>query len=87
MTSLLVLFQVSKVVSLNQVKAIYSQPYFHMCISVLKPVRYLGIAVFAGKAVFARLRRFNVITSFSVGFTVAPSHACESLMAVIVLLT
>ena len=41
--------------TLTQVKAIYSQPYFHMCISVSQPVGNIGIAEFAGIAVFAPL--------------------------------
>ena len=53
MTSLLVFFM--QVATLTQVKAIYSQPYFHMCISVSQPVRNIGIAVFADIAVFTRL--------------------------------
>ena len=46
---------VSKVATLTQVKAIYPQPYFHMCISVSQSVRNIGIAVFEGIAVFAHL--------------------------------
>ena len=51
MTSLLVLFLVSK--GTLTVKAIYSQPYFHMCISISQLIGNIGIAVFAGLAVFA----------------------------------
>ena len=54
MTSFLVRFHASKVATLTQVKAIYSQLYFHMYSSVSQPVRNKGIAVFAGQAVFAR---------------------------------
>ena len=54
-------------------KAIHSQPFFHMCISVSQLVRNIGravfvgiatllaIAVFASIAVFAGLRRLNVM--------------------------
>ena len=59
MASLLVFFHVSKVATLTQVKAIYSQP---MCISVSQPIRNISLAIFAGLAVFARLQRLNVIT-------------------------
>ena len=63
MTSLLVFFflYVSKFATITQIKAIYSQPYFHMWISVSHPVGDIGIAVFAGKTVFACLRRLNAI--------------------------
>ena len=37
-----------------------------MCISVSQLVRNIGIAVFAGRAVFAHLRRLKVITSIYV---------------------
>ena len=57
MTSLLVFFHVRNIATLTQVKAIYCQPYFHMCISVSQPVRNIGMAVFAGIAVFAHLER------------------------------
>ena len=61
MTSLLVIFHVSKVATLTQVKGIYSQPYFHMCISV--------IAVFAGIVVFAHLHDEGVLGVRSLFFT------------------
>ena len=50
---------------LMQIKAIYFQPYFHMYISALQLVRNIGIAVFAGIAIFALLRRLNIINSSS----------------------
>ena len=55
-------FHVSEVATHIQAKAIYSQPYFYMCISVSTGLEH-GIAVFAGIAVFTHLRRLNVITS------------------------
>ena len=67
MTSLLVFFHVSDVITLTHVKAIYSHPYFRMCISISQPVRnfgiveFAGIAVFAGIAAFADFRRLKVI--------------------------
>ena len=45
MTSLLVFFHANKVTTRKQVRTIYSQPYFHMCISVSQPVRNIGIAI------------------------------------------
>ena len=55
MTSLLVFFLlVSKVATLTQVKVIYSQPFFHICVSVSQPARNFG---------FIRLQCLNVITS------------------------
>ena len=46
-------FSASKVATLTQVKAIYSQVYYHMCISVSQLVSNIGIAEFAGIAVLA----------------------------------
>ena len=65
MTSLLVFYHASKVATLTQVKAVYSQSYSHMCISISKLVKNISIAIFAGIAVFARLQPLNVITSES----------------------
>ena len=56
-------FHVNEVATLNQITAIHSQAHFHVSISASQPVRNIGIAVFAGRAVFARLRRLNVISS------------------------
>ena len=74
MTSLLVVFHVSKVATLTHVKAIHSQPYFHMCISVLQPVSNIGIAVFPGIAVFSGIAVFPGIAVFS-GIVVFPGIA------------
>ena len=49
----------SKVAILH--KAIHSQQFFHMCISVSQLVRNIGIASFAAIAVFACLRCLTVI--------------------------
>ena len=67
--TLSIFFHVSKVATLIQVKAIYSQPYCHMCISDSQLVRNNSIAVFDGIAVFARLRCLNVITSIYIYIT------------------
>ena len=56
MKSCLMLFHVSKVATLTQVKVFYFQPYFHMCIYVLQQVSNIGIAVFAHL-------HMNIITS------------------------
>ena len=54
-------FHVSKIATLTQINAVYSQPHFLMSISVSQPVRNIGIAVFSGRAVFAHLRCLNFI--------------------------
>ena len=53
MISLLFFFHVCKVATLIQIKEIYSQPYLYIYISVSQPVGNTGIAVFAGRAIFA----------------------------------
>ena len=56
---------VSILASLAQIKAIYSQPYYHMCISVSPPFKNIGIAVFGGIAVLPRFDRLSVISSYT----------------------
>ena len=53
-------FHVSKVATLTQVNAIYSQLYCHVH-SVSQLLRNIVIAVFHGLSVFARLRRLDFI--------------------------
>ena len=55
MTFLVFFFHATKVATLTQVKAIYTHPYIHICISVSQPVRNIGIVIFAGIVVFTRL--------------------------------
>ena len=60
---MIALFASSKVHTLTKINP--SQPYFHMYISVSfvsQLVRNIGIAVFTGIAVFAHLRRLNIVT-------------------------
>ena len=68
MTSPLRFFHVGKVANLTQIREIYSRPYLHMCISVSKSVGNIDIAVFASRAVFARLRLLNIITNRDIYF-------------------
>ena len=63
LTSVVFFLHESKVATLTQVKAIYSQPYSHMFISASQWVRNIGITVFYSIAVFARLRHLDVITN------------------------
>ena len=60
MASPLMFFHASKVVTVIQVKAIYSPPYVHFCVTTGREHWH---EVFAGIAVFTRLRCLNIITS------------------------
>ena len=59
----------SQTKSIASVKAVYSQPYYHMYISVLHPVRNIGVTIFVDIAGFSRLRHLNFFTSKYMPYT------------------